>query len=172
MVDKETEFRYLRTLNVYDGFISFRHRVLFLKEIPKKHEKYCATENMILLSKMTATDIKCGIVPHELGDIKLLPSDNFIILDIDSKKIDPYYVLAFLISEKGQTALQKLATGTGAKSISSANLKKMQIPRFSKEVEQEMVEKYKTTFCQVATLREQLRIAERELVNPFNKTEE
>ena len=72
----------------------------------------------------------------------ILATDNCLIVVLDTTVINPYYVAAYLNSEKGRNSLDRISVGTAIKTISVSELKEMLIPCPSLQEQKEIAEKY------------------------------
>ena len=63
----------------------------------------------MVISRIGAKDGAIGIVPKELDGS--LVSDNFVVLEIVSSEIDPFYLLMVLTSERYKKMLRVISRG-------------------------------------------------------------
>ena len=86
----------------------------------------------ILINK-TGKPIKAAV-----ADGKYVVVGNTYILQLEYGSINPYYLKCFLESSKGQAEIEKYAVGANTPLISIENLKKIEIPVFDKEKQEEI----------------------------------
>ena len=120
----ETDTQYLMLANVQNGIID--DELPFLTEIDGKLEKYLLKNNDLILSKNGAP-FKIAVAEIEKGR-KILANGNMYIITVTDSRIDPYYLKAYLESEKGSAALKKITVGTTIPSLGVEQLKKLIIP--------------------------------------------
>lgn len=111
-----------------------------IEEPEEKLKKYCLRNGNIVITK-NGVPKRAGIVEIEEYEL-ILATDNCLIVDLDTKVINPYYVAAFLNSEKGRSSLERISVGTAVKTISVSDLKEMLIPCPSLQEQKEIAEKY------------------------------
>ena len=99
---------------------------------------------------------------------EIIASNN--IYFIFPKKIDAYYLAAFLDSVEGKKELEKHATGNVIKTISISSLNfEVTVPRFSPEKEKEIANKYKDYLENITKSKNQLKQLIMEKENLFQK---
>ena len=141
---EKTSNIYLSISDINDGLIDFKNIETYLKNIPENQEKFLVKNEYILLSKYGKSP-KLAIVKN-LGEEKVIASGNLIIIEVDEKKIDPYYLAALFSSKKGIKILKE-AYSIKAKdkenaTLSIKKLKELRIPIPSEEIYIEIGLKY------------------------------
>lgn len=111
-----------------------------IEEPEEKLKKYCLKSGNIVITK-NGVPKRAGIVEIEENEL-ILSTDNCLIVDLDTTVINPYYVAAYLNSEKGRNSLDRISVGTAIKTISVSDLKEMLIPCPSLQEQKEIAEKY------------------------------
>ena len=133
---EKTSNIYLSISDINDGLIDFKNIETYLKNIPENQEKFLVKNEYILLSKYGKSP-KLAIVKN-LGEKKVIVSGNLIIIEVDKKEIDPYYLAALFSSKKGIKILKE-AYSIKAKdkenaTLSIKKLKELRIPIPSQEI--------------------------------------
>ena len=133
---EKTSNIYLSISDINDGIIDFKNIETYLKNIPENQEKFLVKNEYILLSKYGKSP-KLAIVKN-LGEKKVIVSGNLIIIEVDKKEIDPYYLAALFSSKKGIKILKE-AYSIKAKdkenaTLSIKKLKELRIPIPSQEI--------------------------------------
>ena len=133
---EKTSNIYLSISDINDGIIDFKNIETYLKNIPENQEKFLVKNEYILLSKYGKSP-KLAIVKN-LGEEKVIASGNLIIIEVDKKEIDPYYLAALFSSKKGIKILKE-AYSIKAKdkenaTLSIKKLKDLRIPIPSREI--------------------------------------
>ena len=141
---EKTSNMYLSVSDINDGLIDFKNIETYLKNIPENQEKFLVKNEYILLSKYGKSP-KLAIVKN-LGEEKVIASGNLIIIEVDEKVIDPYYLAALFSSKKGIKILKE-AYSIKAKdkenaTLSIKKLKDLRIPIPSEEIYIEIACKY------------------------------
>ena len=115
---RETPYIYLSLSDINDGLIDFENIETYLKRIPENQEKFLIKNNFILLSKYENPPYKF-VVAQIPDDKKVIPSGNFFIIEVDEKKLNPWYLMAFFSSSDGYNELKKAYAKSNAKSNES-----------------------------------------------------
>ena len=120
----ETDTQYLMLANIQNGIID--EDLPYLTEIDSKLEKYLLKDNDLILSKIGAP-FKMAVASIRDGQ-RILANGNLYIMTVTDERVDPYYIKAYLESEKGIAALKKITVGTTIPSLGVEQLKKLIIP--------------------------------------------
>ena len=135
---EKTSNIYLSISDINDGLIDFKNIETYLKNIPENQEKFLVKNEYILLSKYGKSP-KLAIVKN-LGEEKVIASGNLIIIEVDKKEIDPYYLAALFSSKKGIKILKEAysikakAKDKDNATLSIKKLKDLRIPIPSREI--------------------------------------
>ena len=89
------------------------------------------------------------------------------MIALDREKVDPYYIKAFLESEKGIAQLKKLSVGTTMPNIGVAQLNTLVIPMRPLEEQKEIALQYRTALERIKALRMELEDEESALKTLF-----
>lgn len=122
--NEATNCRYLMLRDIQDGSIS--DDLPFLGELDKKLEKHCIKNGDVLISKNGAP-FKVAVAEVPEG-ATILANGNLYMLTVDEDAIDPYYLAAFLSSNKGMEVLSRAVVGVTIPSIPLKNLREVPIP--------------------------------------------
>lgn len=139
--NEETSNIYLSVSDVNDGLIEFENIENYLKEIPENQEKFLVKNECILLSKYGIPPYKFTVVDI-LGDKKIIASSNFIIIEVDKEKINPWYLAALFSSSKGTKILKEAYSNSKNGSLSIKKLEEVMIPVHSKKVQEKISYEY------------------------------
>lgn len=165
MVSREpTPFQYMLLSNVKTGVVD--KDLPYLKDIPKCLEKYCINQCDLLLSK-NGYPFKNAVAKVN-GDQKILANGNFYVITLDTEKVDPYYIKAFLDSELGAEELNSMSLGTSIKIISLSQLKQIIIPLIPLEEQKKIGLKCQAVLDEIEVLREKIEKAEHALSELYN----
>ena len=163
--DKPTPMQYLMLANIRDGIID--NDLPFLKEIDQRYEKYCIKNNCLLLSKNGAP-FKAAVARVPAG-LKLLGNGNLYIIELDETKVDPYYLQAYFLSEKGFAALDSISVGASIPNISVEQLTQLAIPLLSMERQKEIAQRLSAKLDEIQVYRVKLSKATGDLKSIFTK---
>ena len=89
--------------------IVFREKIT-AKQLKEKNKRFTVIgTGQLVISRIGAKDGAIGIVPKELDGS--IVSDNFLVLEIVSSEIDPFYLLMVLTSERYKNMLRVISRG-------------------------------------------------------------
>ena len=163
--DVPTDIQYLMLANIRKGQID--SDLPYLKDLYPKYEKYCVSTNNLILSK---NGFPYKVAISTVGEGKrILANGNLYIIEVDEEKANPYYLKAFFESEQGIAALKSITVGTAMLNIGVEDLKNLEIPIPSLEVQNRIALKYLAKLDEIKILQMSLEKAEMELANIFNE---
>lgn len=160
-----TDMQYLKLSHVQNGLIE--QNLPYLSKIEKKYEKYCLTDHCLILSK-NGYPYKAAVVEHK-GHNKILANGNLYLIELDEEKADPYYIAAFLNSERGIAALKSITVGATIPNIGVDSLKKIKIPLPAIEDQHKIGEKYQIVRDEISLLQLKLEKAKTRLAEVFGE---
>ena len=150
-----TPYIYLTLSNINDGFIEFENLEEYLTKIPKKQEKFCIKNNSILLSKIGNPPYKIAVAQIP-DDKKIIASGNFAIIEVDEKKLNPWYLVAFLITDIGLKILKKAYIASLHSSLSIKKLEDIIIPIPPMEEQEKIGKEYQKTINEIKEMKKEL----------------
>lgn len=162
---EDTGIRYLNLANIVDGSID--DELPFLKNLDPKLEKYCLKTGDLLLSKNGAP-YKVAVADVPEGQ-RILANGNLYIIKLDTEKIDPYYVAAFLNSPDGKEILARASKGAVIPNLPLSELNKIKIPLESMEKQVRVAAAYQAKLDEIGVLKLRLSRARKELVDLFDE---
>ena len=122
-----------------------------------KAEKYLLHENDILLSSK-GTMIK-GVVVKNIGEQKIIPHNNLLVIRITDNEVNPIYVCNYLNSKTGQLFLKTIQTGGIIININRTRLMDLPIPIVDKDSQEIIATRYLIMKEKVVELQTQLDLA-------------
>lgn len=134
---KSTNNFYLTLSNVKDGKIA--DVLPNLENIEPRLMRYCLQEGDIVLSK-NGKPFKIAVA-KEIGDKNILASGNLYVIRLN-EKANPYFIKAFLDSEKGTTLLNSITVGSTIPNIPIEALRSMKVPNKTIEEQEEFANNY------------------------------
>ena len=150
--ERATNMQFLMLSNIHDGVID--SKLPYLSYIDEKYEKYCLQDCDLILSK-NGYPYKIAVASIDENK-KILANGNLYIIRLDHDKVNPYYLKAFLDSNRGQAILKSITVGATLPNIGVDKLKKVMIPLPSLTEQARVAEKYQAILDEIAVL--QLRI--------------
>ncbi len=159
-----TDYQYMMLANIKNGIID--KELPYLKEIPPRFEKYCIHRGNLLLSK-NGYPFKVAVAePPE--DKTVLANGNLYVIELDTEKVDPYYVKAFLESDQGIVQLKRITVGATIPNIGVNQLNTIQIPLIPIEEQHKMALRYQAVLDEIELLRRKIERAENSLKTIFS----
>ncbi len=134
--EESTPYQYLTIANIQDGIATIGDSQ-YLTEIPRKMQKFIATDDTIFLSRTTTGGFKSGFNALCHREEVLITGNLFAIV-CDREKMAPGYLLAFLMSKAGISQMQSLSSGSSLSVLSLNDLRNMLVPMIPLE-EQEKI---------------------------------
>lgn len=147
--DKATGYQYLLLANIQNGIID--EELPYLREIDDKLEKYCLKNNNLILSKNGAP-FKLAVAEVRDGQ-HILANGNLYVMTVDEARADPYYLKAYLESEKGTAALKRITVGTTIPNLGVEQLKRLLIPLPPLEEQKRLADEYRACVTELKILR-------------------
>lgn len=150
--DEKTDYQYLMLSNIKDGLID--DDLPYLKAIDQKMEKYLIKDKNLVMSK-NGYPFKITVFEKTNGR-RVLANGNLFVIELDDKKVNPYYAKVFFDSEAGIAALKSICAGSTIPNISQESLRKVLIPNISLDEQQQIVNKYLAKKDEIEHLKKQL----------------
>ena len=162
-----TNYQYLMLSDIQNGQI--RDGLSYITSIEDNLKKYCIKNNSLILSK-NGSPIKTAIATVNEGT-SVLATGNLYVVELDEKKINPYFLKAFLDSDIGTTALKAVSVGSVIPNIPIEALKNMIIPLPTMDVQNNIAGKYLSVVSEINSLHSQLAKAEKYLKTIYTDNE-
>lgn len=119
-----------------------------------KMKRYVLQENDIVLTARGPI-YKVALI-KDIGDRKIIPSSNLMVIRPDPGSIIPEYLYLFLISETGKACIHQIQTGDVILVISHSNLQNMPVPVIDKNKQKQSADSYKVMRLRMQQLQEAL----------------
>ena len=145
----KTDFQYIQLSNIKEGQID--DTLPYLKSLDEKYLKYCLKNKNLILSK---NSIPYKLAIAELSENQtILASGNLYVIELDEEQANPYYIKAFLDSQKGQALLKSITVGTTIPSIGVEALKNMLIQLPDMKEQNKIAEEYQAITDEIKVLK-------------------
>lgn len=138
--NEKTPYQYLMLSNISDGLVDVD--LPYLSSMDEKLEKFCLKNGDLIISKI-GSPTKVAVAEVEDGK-KIIANGNLFIVELDTKKANPYYIKAFLESPKGQALIERVQVGVVMKSISVEQIRNIQIPLVPLEKQNDLATLYQS----------------------------
>lgn len=162
-----TGISYLKVGNLENGAIV--GSLPSLRADFQTHRHYMLKCNDLLLSK-TGAPFKAAVVADRNG-ADIVATGNMFIIRLDTSRVNPYYVLAYLQSAEGLEQLASLSSGSSIPNLSLANLQELRLPLRPPEEQERFAAEYRKFQDDVLKKRQELDEANKaltEFVNSIN----
>lgn len=163
--EEDTGIHYLNLGNITDGSIDCE--LPCLKDLDPKLEGCCLKTGDLLLSKNGAP-YKVAVAEVPEGR-RILANGNLYIIKLNTEKIDPYYVAAFLSSPDGKETLARASKGTVIPNLPLGELRAINLPLETTETQARVAAAYRSKLDEIGVLKLRLARAREELVDLFNE---
>ena len=154
-----TDFQYVTLANIRNGIID--QDLPYLKEIPVRFDKYCIKKGNILLSK-NGYPFKVAVV-EDTKEKSIVANGNLYIIELDTSKVNPYYIKAFLESDKGIAQLKRISVGSTIPNIGVAQLNTIKIPMIPMEKQESIANRYLAILDEIELMRRRIEKCENTL---------
>ena len=162
------DYEILNIGDINDGKIG--DNLLKINGNNNKYDRYLLKNGNIV---MTSKGTKIKIAVAEVGNRKIIPNGNLLVLRLDTNKIEPYYLEAFLNSENGRISLEQIQTGAIIKCINPSRIEQINVSMINKEAQELFVEKYKRKMTELFLAQEHVKNLKEQIDNLFkNEIEE
>ena len=153
--EEKTSYIYLSLSDINDGLIEFENTENYLKEIPKNQEKFFIKNNSILLSKYgSSPKLAIAQIPD---DKKVIPSGNFIIIEVDEEKLNPWYLISYFSSGFGSKKLKETYTEAKNDTISIRKLENIEIPVPPIKEQEKIAKEYRESLKKIEEMKKKLK---------------
>lgn len=151
----------VKITNIIEGKIDYAS--LASTDIDEERiEKYLLKENDILISSK-GTAIKLALVTN-LGDRKVIPHNNLMVIRVSSEEVLPAYLCCFLNSESGRLILNSLQTGSIIINITKSNLLELIVPVIDMDTQETIVNHYNILKNEIIKLKSRLNVLEQKIM--------
>ena len=168
ITDKNGNYELLTISNIEDGRIS--SNLLRINDNKRKYDRYLLKDGDVVIS---ARGTKIKVAVAEIKNRKIIPNGNLLVLRLNTEKINPYYLQAYLNSENGQLSLKQIQTGAIIMSINPSRIEQMKVSIVDKETQDIFVERYKRKLMELNIAQEHVKKLKYQIGNLFtNEIEE
>lgn len=168
IIDKNGNYELLTISDIEDGRIS--SNLLRINDNKSKYDRYLLKDGDVVIS---ARGTKIKVAVAEIKNRKIIPNGNLLVLRLNTKKINPYYLQAYLNSENGQLSLKQIQTGAIIMSINPSRIEQMKVSIIDKETQDIFVERYKRKLMELNIAQEHVKKLKYQIDNLFtNEIEE
>lgn len=166
--EEETNIKYLRLQDIKDGIIS--DELNCLKELEPRHSAYLLKDKDLILGKI-GFPYKVAVA-QITQEQSIIPVGNMYAIELDTTKINPYYIKAFFESEQGAAALKSITTGVTIPIISVDRLKNLHVPVPSIKKQNKIANEYLAVLDEIQVLKLKLQKATNRLGHVFDSVKE
>ncbi len=157
---------YITSGSISDGVIDAN--LPSLSRIPDSYQDFCVKEGDLVITRVMAkgADFKVAVVELSEGET-ILPNGNLLVITLDTQKVDPYYIKAYLETEYAQMYLQSVAVGNVVKTLQYKNLEQLSVPLLPLARQHEIGDQCRTATRRVQEAMRNLVASRKSLANVF-----
>lgn len=133
-----------------------------LKSIEESEDVYCVKDGEILFARGGAYK---SLIIRNSGPNKIMVNGTLYIITCDEEKINPYYLQMYLASDHCLKQIESLNAGTSIPFMSIKQLGELKIPKMTKDIEEDLANKYKT----ILDKKEVIRLQKKQLAEETNE---
>ncbi len=163
--DRPTGISFLRLSDISDGYME--PGTQSIRELDPKLGKARLTSGDLLISKNGAP-FKIAVAEVPEGRT-IVANGNLYIISLDTKRVDPYYVAAYLASRQGKAALGRQTVGTSIPNLPLRNLREIMIPLPGMMAQQRVANRYKEAIRRVRGTKHNLEVARRSVERAYER---
>lgn len=145
------EYEILMISDIDDGIIN--NDLLRVNSNDGKMDRYLLQNGDLIISSR-GTRIKIAVA--EIGKRKVVANGNLIVVRLDLKKINPYYLAMYLSSNEGNSILKSIQTGAVIISINPSKLSNIMISSVDLEKQNKYASLYWSKIKQVSLAKKHL----------------
>ena len=160
--DINGDYELLTISDIDEGIIS--NNLLRINGNNNKYDRYLLKSKDLVVSSK-GTRLKVAVVEAE--NRKIIPNGNLLVLRLDTEKINPYYLQAFLNSRNGRLALEKIQTGAVIISINPSRIEQIKVSMINKKEQEVFAKKYKQKIAEFVSKQEKLKKLKEQIDNLF-----
>lgn len=157
-------YELLTLTDVNEGTIS--DSLIRIDDNNNKYDRYLLKDGDVIITSK-GTRIKTAVA--EVGNRKIIPNGNLLVLRLNKEKLNPYYLLSYLNSENGRLSLGQIQTGAKIISINPSRIEQMKISMIDKESQDLFAEKYKMIMKNYFLTQKHLNILKEQMDNLYSK---
>ncbi|MEE8721912.1 MAG: N-6 DNA methylase [Eggerthellaceae bacterium] len=148
-VDEDTGLSYLRLSDIADGRIG--HDLPHLRELdPKTERQWLRTGDLIVSKNGAPFKIAVADVPESQT---IMANGNLYIIRLDTDKVNPHFVAAFLASDDGKELMDRMVVGTTIPNLPLRNLKDIELPVPTMDKQTEVARRYQAHLDEIEVLK-------------------
>jgi len=163
-VEKEKGIPYILVKSITKEGINFENLKYIRKDLltSKEVKKNIVSEDTVVMTRAGNAGISANIPPDLVNGI----ASGFLInIHVNLKKVNQYYLVAYLNSQYGQLQMERISSGSILKSIRSSDLKKVQVILPPIEIQNQIGEKMRQSVYAQADVRKKIQEANKEVVD-------
>ncbi len=139
--------------------------LLHLQSTDAKLEKASLRSGDLVVTK-TSMPIRAAVAEVPAGQT-VIASGNLFIVRLDTERVDPYFVAAFLASEDGRESLQRIVKGTTLPTITASGLRGLSVPLPPMDAQRAVAARYRASLDELERLEARVRQAKAEAARAY-----
>lgn len=138
-----------------------------IEELDPRHTKACLKTGDLVLTKIGSA-FRAAVVEIPDGQT-VVATGNLYVVRLDTKRVDPYFVAAFLASDDGRELILRRMTGTTTPTLSLKDLREVEIPLPPMEVQRAVAERYQAALDELEIMQLKVERARAAIVGAYDE---
>lgn len=156
------QYSILKLGNIDDGEIDYKTLNSF-DDPSSRADKFILKDGDVVFT-CRGIGYKTALI-HDIGNNKVVPSSNLMVIRPDSEYLDSMYLNYFLNSSLGKECIKRIQTGGVIPTITKASLDNMEIPVVGKDTQEVVITRYQIINEKIDEVRKRLITLEQKLDN-------
>ena len=156
------QYSILKLGNIDDGEIDYKTLNSF-DDPSSRADKFILKDGDVVFT-CRGIGYKTALI-HDIGNNKVVPSSNLMVIRPDSEYLDSMYLNYFLNSSLGKECIKRILTGGVIPTITKASLDNMEIPVVGKDTQEVVITRYQIINEKIDEVRKRLITLEQKLDN-------
>lgn len=142
---EDTGISYLPVSSVADGRVG--GDLPHIASLDPRHDRACLKDGDLVMTKI-GSPVRVAVAEVPEGQT-VVATGNLYVVRLDTERIDPYFLAAFLSSDDGQELACGLATGTTIPTIALRDLRGLEVPVPPMDVQRRVAERYQAALDEI-----------------------
>jgi type I restriction enzyme M protein len=143
------DLRYLRLADIEDGRIG--RGALRLSSVDDGAARQRLRTGDLLISK-NGSPFKVAVADVDEGQT-IIPNGNLYVVRLDTERVDPLFVAAYLESDDGRELMERMAVGAAIPSLPLKNLQELPVPVPDMGVQRQVARRYAAHLDEIEVLK-------------------
>lgn len=138
-----------------------------IEKLDPKYAKACIQTGDLVLTKIGSA-FRAAVVEVPEGQT-VVATGNLYVVRLDTERVDPYFVAAFLASDDGRELVLRRMTGTTIPTLSLKDLREVEIPLPPMEAQRAVAERYQAALDELEVMQLKVERARATVVGTYDE---